>query len=147
MKLKFAVATALLICTSVVSYAHHSFAAYDQSKTIVVKGVITKFEWTNPHAWLHMMAANEKGEQEAWDIECGAPNLMVRSGWKQKDLKTGDNITIAFSPMHDGGHGGSLKYVVLADGRQLGLTGPVAPAASTADNAAGAGSTAPTPSH
>jgi len=146
MKFKFAVATALLICASVASYAHHSFAAYDQSKTVIVKGVVTKFEWTNPHAWLHVMAANEKGEQEAWDIECGAPNLMVRSGWKQKDLKTGDSITVAFSPMHDGGHGGSLKYLVLPDGRQLALVGPATPAPDAVGNATGAGSTA-APSH
>jgi hypothetical protein len=106
--------------------AHHSFASYDQSQTVLLKDVtVTKFEWTNPHSWIHVVVTNETGETENWDIECGAPNLMVRLGWRQKDIKAGDKITIAFAPLRDGAHGGSMKYVVLPDGTQRGMLGNV----------------------
>ena len=129
MKFRFLALSSLVFALTATTtvLAHHSFAAYDQSKTVLLKDVtVTKFEWTNPHSWLHVAATNERGETENWDIECGAPNLMVRTGWRQKDIKAGDKITIAFAPMRDGTHGGSMKYVILPDGTQRGMMGNVA---------------------
>jgi hypothetical protein len=39
-----------LLITGVPLLAHHSFAAeYDPTKKVELRGVVTKFEWMNPH--------------------------------------------------------------------------------------------------
>ena len=49
-----AAAAALLLATMRIS-AHHAFASeYDENKRVAVSGTVTRFEWTNPHVWLHV---------------------------------------------------------------------------------------------
>ena len=35
--------------------AHHAFSAeFDANAPVTLKGPVTKIEWINPHAWIHM---------------------------------------------------------------------------------------------
>ena len=54
-----ALAAALL---AVPAFSHHSFAVFDQAKVLYKAGAVKDFELVNPHAWLHLNIANEKGE-------------------------------------------------------------------------------------
>jgi len=75
--------------------AHHSFAAqYDASKHIELKGVVTKIEWTNPHARFYIDEKNDKGEVTNWNLEMASPNVLLRNGWKRTSLKIGDEVTV-----------------------------------------------------
>lgn len=120
---------AIVACTllPVAAVAHHSFAAFDQSRTINLSGTVKSFEWTNPHSWVHLIVNNPDKTTSQWDIECGNPNLNVRLGWKQKDMKPGDKVTISIHPMRDGSKGGTLLSAKLADGRVLVGNGSNAP--------------------
>src|SRR2546430_613582 len=69
--------------------AHHSFAMFDQSKPTTLTGTVTAFEWTNPHAYIELDVADEKGAVKHWSIELGSPSILMQSGWKFKDLKHG----------------------------------------------------------
>ena len=52
--------------------AHHSFAAeFDGSKPVTLKGTVTKMEWTNPHAWLHVDVKGPDGKVVSWMVEGG----------------------------------------------------------------------------
>lgn len=74
--------------------AHHSFSAqYDAEKPIAVKGVVTKVEWTNPHARVYIEVRLPSGQSETWNFEMASPNVLTRNGWRRDSLKPGDQIT------------------------------------------------------
>ena len=75
--------------------AHHSFAAeFDGSKPVTLKGTVTKMEWTNPHAWLHIDVKGPDGKVVSWMIEGGAPNALLRRGWNRTSVPPGTPIVV-----------------------------------------------------
>ena len=110
--------------------AHHSFAAeFDGSKPVTLKGTITKMEWTNPHAWLHMDVKGPDGKVVSWMIEGGAPNALLRRGWNKESVAPGTAIVVQGFRARDGSNRASGGDVTLPDGRKLfiGSTGTGAP--------------------
>jgi hypothetical protein len=111
-----------------VANAHHSFAQFDMSKHVTLKGTVRTWEWTNPHAWLWVYVsevdgkpvADKDGNPVIWGLESAAPGELTRSGVTMKSFKPGDKITVEASPMKDGRNGGSMGKVTFEDGRTLG---------------------------
>lgn len=123
-----------LFAGSNILMAHHSFALFDTTKTTTVSGSVTSFEWTNPHAYIEMDVTTA-GVVKHWSVEMGSPSILQQSGWKFKDLKFGDKVTVTLNPLRSGQAGGLLVEAKLADGRVLGNgpgRGPAAPAAAPA---------------
>jgi len=112
----------LLTASSVL--AHHSNAAFDGDKVVVLKGTVTEWKWVNPHVWILLSVDDGKGGKVDWAIEGRTPGQLVRAGWSRSILKAGDVITIDFSPAKDGTHTGLLTRVRLADGTVLGQAPP-----------------------
>ena len=105
--------------------AHHSFAMFDHEKTMTLSGTVKEFEWTNPHAWLHIVATDEKtGKPVEWSFEMGGVGQVAQQGWKPDSVKPGDKITVEGHPLKDGSRGGQYRIATLADGRTLGQAGP-----------------------
>ena len=101
-------------------HAHHSFAAeYDVSKKVELKGVVTKFEWMNPHAHFYIDVKDADGKIVNWNLELASPNMLVRNGWTRKSLKEGDLVSIVASQAKDGTNTASLQTVTLSDGTTL----------------------------
>jgi Family of unknown function (DUF6152) len=111
---------ALAIALTTTTSAHHSFARFDRSKTVVLTGTVKEFQWTNPHAWIQINVKGANGRVVEWGAEGGSPNMMVRSGWKKSLLKPGDTVTVTVNPLRDGGPNGSLVTIKLPDGTVLG---------------------------
>ena len=109
------------------SGAHHSFAPFDLARNVTLKGTIKEVQFTNPHVWLQVMVAGEKGAQTEWSIEAGAPGMLLRTGWKVNSLKPGDAVTIVTHPAKSGAPTGSLVSVTTSDGRTLGPGGGAPP--------------------
>src|SRR5436190_20751183 len=82
--------------------AHHSFAMFDTAKTVTVSGTVTSFEWTNPHAYIEIDVAEARGGSKHWSVEMGSPSILQQSGWKFKDLKPGDKISVSLSQLRNG---------------------------------------------
>lgn len=101
------------------SFAHHSFAMFDMKKEVTVKGTVSEFAWTNPHAFLHVIVPNPGGGSKEWQLELASPNNLKRRGWKSTSLKAGDAVTVVFNPLRDGTTGGSFVSATLADGTVL----------------------------
>lgn len=115
------VGVAILRLTAAPAFAHHSFAAFDETRQVRISGVVREVQYTNPHAWLFVDIKNDKGETEKWGIEAGGPNILSRQGWKPNTIKPGDNVNVILHPMRDETmKGGSLVAVRLADGRTIG---------------------------
>lgn len=122
--LRLAAAGALAIGLAAPALAHHSFAMFEREKTLMMEGVITEFQFTNPHAWIHVKTRQGK----EWAIEGGSPNMMRRQGWRSDSIKVGDKVGAVVRPMRDGSPAASLVSLTLADGRILGPGGaPVPP--------------------
>lgn len=101
------IATGLLLATMAPALAHHSFAMFDNNKSLTLTGTVKEFEWVNPHSWIHIMVVNPAGAPEEWAFEMGSPGQLASAGWKKDSVHTGQMITITFRPMKDGSHGGS----------------------------------------
>jgi hypothetical protein len=101
--------------------AHHSFAMFDQTNRVTLKGTVSEFQWTNPHAFIQLSVANAAGVKEEWSIELNSPNNLKRQGWSSTSLKQGDEVTLVTYPLRDMSEhkGGLFIEVTLADGKVL----------------------------
>jgi hypothetical protein len=99
--------------------AHHSFSMFDMTKTQVVTGTVTQFNWQMPHVWIHMMLPGPGGKTTEWAGECHSPNIIARKGWKSNTVKPGDKIKVTMHPMRDGSPAGSVVAVELPGGTVL----------------------------
>jgi len=46
--------------------AHHSFAVFDMTAEKTITGVVSKFEWTNPHTFIFVFFFNDTATTETW---------------------------------------------------------------------------------
>jgi len=100
--------------------AHHSFAAeYDEKKPVTLKGVVTKVEWSNPHARFYVDVKDDKGNLTNWNLELASPNVLVRNGWKRNSLQVGDAVEVSGSQAKDGSNMANARAVTLSDGRKV----------------------------
>ncbi len=95
--------------------AHCSFAMFDQSRTVQLKGVVAEFQWTAPHAFFEIDVPGGKGV-ERWSVETNSAGNLHRGGWRASDFRPGDKITIFLNPMRNGQKAGLFKGVVMQDG-------------------------------
>ena len=103
-----------------VAVAHHSFAMFDQSKNMPLKGIVHDFQWTNPHAFIDVDVPNGSGGSDLWKVELNSPNNLKRQGWKSTQMAPGDKVTVVINPLRDGSKGGLFVAVTLADGKVMG---------------------------
>ena len=99
--------------------AHHSFAMFDMASKVTLQGTVTAFEWTNPHSYIELDVADDRGSVKHWSIELGSPSILQQAGWKYSSIRAGDKLTLIISPLKNGQAGGFLSQVVFADGRVL----------------------------
>ena len=95
--------------------AHHSFAAFDMSKEQTITGVVSRFDWTNPHTFIWVDVTNDKGAVENWGIEGMSPNFLGRRGWSKTSVKPGDKITVSVRPLKEGKTGGMFIRAQIGD--------------------------------
>jgi hypothetical protein len=101
--------------------AHHGNAAYDERNPLTLKGTVARFAWANPHTLIFLDAKDGKGNVVRWTVETLSPGKLARAGWTENAVKTGDRVTLIFSPAKDGSPKGFLQRIVFSDGRQLGM--------------------------
>jgi hypothetical protein len=100
--------------------AHHSFAMFDFSKTVTLKGVVKELQWTNPHVILWVETTPPPGgTPEVWSAELTSPGNLTRNGWSKRTLKPGDRVEVDVSPLRDGGKGGGFRRVLVVDTGQI----------------------------
>src|ERR1051325_3464118 len=98
----------LLVASAVMpASAHHSFAMFDRSKTITLKGTVKEFQWINPHCWIVTLVPGAQGQPKQWAIELESPATLARKGFVPKSLTAGMEISGDVHPLQDGSPGGS----------------------------------------
>jgi hypothetical protein len=109
---------------------HHAFAAeFDARKPVRLEGTVTRMEWINPHAWIHLDVPGKGGKVEQWMIEGGTPNTLFRRGFTKDSLKNGTRIVVDGYRAKDGSLRANGRDITLPDGRKLflGSSGTGAP--------------------
>jgi hypothetical protein len=130
MRTTLAVVGVGLLLGGVPVLAHHAFSAeFDANRPIKLQGTVTKTEWINPHAWIHVDVKQPDGTTQEWMIEGGTPNTLFRRGITKESLKPGTVILVDGYQSKDGSMRGNGRDLTLPDGRKLflGSTGTGAP--------------------
>jgi hypothetical protein len=100
--------------------AHHAFAAeFDVNQPIVLKGIVSKAEWGNPHSWVYLDVKNDSGKTTTWAIECGAPNALLRRGWNKNSLPVGSEIVVDGYKAKNGWSTANAKDITFPNGQKL----------------------------
>jgi hypothetical protein len=127
MKVLVALAGAAVVAAATVPVvAHHAFGAeFDANRPVLLKGKVTKVEWVNPHAWIHLKT--DKGED--WMVEGGTPNTLLRRGINRDSLKVGTEIVVDGYQSKDRSNRANGRDVTFPDGKKLfmGSSGTGAP--------------------
>jgi hypothetical protein len=123
-------ALAVALALSVPSAAHHAFSAeFDANAPVKLTGPVTKVEWINPHAWIHMESKTKDGKSEIWMVEGGTPNTLQRNGIARDSIKIGTVIMVSGYQAKDGRKRANGRDITFPDGRTLfmGSSGTGAP--------------------
>src|SRR5437667_7850915 len=109
-----------LLLAAIPVWAHNAFAAeFDSNKPIKFRGTVTKMEWINPHAWIHIDVKGDDGKITPWMIEAAAPNALLRRGWTKNSLLAGTDILVEGFQAKDGANRANGSIITFTDGRKL----------------------------
>jgi hypothetical protein len=125
-----ALAAALLLTAGGPLLAHHAFSSeFDAKAPVTLRGPVTKVEWINPHAWIHLDVKTPAGASEIWMVEGGTPNTLQRRGVTRDSLKIGTVIVVQGYKSKDGTRRANGRDITFPDGRTLfmGSSGTGAP--------------------
>jgi hypothetical protein len=130
-RLLAAVVVALLSAQTQPTFAHHSYAMFDMTKSVTLEGTIKEVQWTNPHIWVQILAPDPStGQEVEWSIEGAGATMLTRNGWSRGLVKPGDKAVMVVHPVKAGGKGnsGSLGSLTVNGQRIFGGRNPAQPA-------------------
>ena len=111
-------AATLLLCALPV-FAHHSTAMYDLVHGTIIGGVVTRFDWENPHTHILLDVTGENNEIEHWTVELESRSILGHVGWAKDTVKPGDRISVTGGRAKDGSFHIRATTVQLPAGRKL----------------------------
>ena len=124
----------LLLGAPLPAAAHHAFSAeFDADSPVIVRGTVSRVEWINPHAWIHLTVTGEDGSTTEWMFEGGTPNTLVRAGLDRNSLPVGSEVVVRGYRSKDGNCTPACKAngrdIAFSDGRKvfMGSSGTGAP--------------------
>ena len=110
---------AALLCMALLAVpavSHHSFAMYDQSKTVVLTGAVKQFVAQANHAELHfyLLAPDRKsvakgpdGKYVEWGVEMAGAAAVAQQGITATSFGAGTVFSVKVNPLRDGTNFGS----------------------------------------
>jgi hypothetical protein len=116
----FRIVLAFGALTALPLFAHHELRAeFDEKKPVTLRGIVTRFDWNNPHALLYLDVREAAGDPVNWAVEWASPLELRSAGWTRDVVKVGDSVTIEGWLARDGSKLASGRTIVLASGKRL----------------------------
>ncbi len=113
----------LIAFLSVPAHAHHNYRLrFDYDRMITVTGVVTKFDWKNPHVEFFMDVEDENGTVSNWLMPTGAPGVLTRNGITPDTVLPGDTLVVTGAPARNGANEMRARNIILADGTSFSLS-------------------------
>jgi hypothetical protein len=122
MRMKLLIGAAAAVLLSAPLSAHHAQAPFfDQSREVEIEGVVTRFDFRNPHPILFVDVTNDSGQVEEWQIQFGNATGLRRRGWHKDIIGPGEKIRARGHPSwNQETHGMQGARVIKEDGSVLG---------------------------
>ncbi|HUF71395.1 MAG TPA: DUF6152 family protein [Gammaproteobacteria bacterium] len=106
---------ALIVPAGVVAH-HSSVPWYDlEADQISVTGVVSEFQFINPHVLIMLDVTGADGTVAQWRIESTSKNRLTRVGWTEDTIRVGQTLTATGFPARQG-NGIDSEKIVAADG-------------------------------
>jgi len=106
MSSKISVILALGLLMATQATAHHGAGVFDPVNKVTVTGMVTDFQFVNPHVLVYITVKGEDGKETNWGGELTSPNRLARDAravkWHKSILKAGDSITMTGHPARNG---------------------------------------------
>ena len=98
---------------------HHGFGPYQTEHITALKGVVTDFEFVNPHSIVHLDVKEQDGKTDSWLVFIAPPVMLSKIGWNKNTVKPGDQITVSGYQARNGSKTLTVLKLVLPDGKVL----------------------------
>jgi len=128
------VALMSLVAGSGVAFGHHSPSRFDLTRVETLTGIVSRYDFTNPHVYVYLDTIDADGMTTTWELEASSTPNLVRRGWGPDSLRVGEQISAVVNPPRDaGGHTARAQSIRWGDGRTLAVRGggSVVPAPET----------------
>jgi hypothetical protein len=111
-----AACTVLLALFAMPALSHHSFAMYDQNKTVTLTGVAKQFVAQANHAEIHFvliapdrkgLAKTPDGKYIEWGVEMQGAAAVAQQGITAASFPVGTVFSVKMNPLRDGSNFGS----------------------------------------
>ena len=99
MKRMSKLATGALLLGAATAGAHHGSAPFDTDSTVTVEGVVTRFDYRNPHGFLYLRSTSPSGEPIEVTVETVGSSLRSH-GFGPDSLTAGEEVILVMNPSH-----------------------------------------------
>ena len=118
-KLGIVAVTVGVFAFAVPLFAHHGTASFDTTKTLMLKGVVTEYVWSNPHVLVKMDVKDDSGNVRPWVVEAWNPVTQTARGWTRNSFKPGDEVTAEITPAKNDRTVGEFRGRIVVNGKVL----------------------------
>jgi hypothetical protein len=103
---------------STAAFAHHSFAMYDQTKTVTITGAVKQYVPQANHAEFHVYVLNhdrtgieksKDGKNVEYGVEMAGTAQLERQGVSASTFPVGTVISFKVNPLRDGSNFGARQ--------------------------------------
>ena len=125
----------VIVLLSAPSLSHHNYRLrYDPETIITLEGVVTNFDWKNPHIEI-FIDVEEDGEIFSWVLPTAAPGVAGRNGMTPETVAVGERIVVSGWPSRNGSLEMRARTLIQANGTEW----PLYPAWTRDGNEGGMG--------
>ena len=120
--LKSCLLAVVAVVAAAAAQAHHSFAVFfDDAKVIKIQGMVTEFQFRNPHGIIRLTVRDAQGAEQVWKAETNSPSILERRGWTRDSIRNGDVVVVEGWPSRDGSNYMRMRKVSRTDGTPVGV--------------------------
>jgi len=112
-------ATILVLAAMAMPVAHHSVSGqFDTSRSVTLKGTVSKVDWVNPHPYVYLDVKQGNGKASTWALSTLPIPMLRKAGLTKEALsgKPGELVTAVVMPARNGKDLGWIITVTYSDG-------------------------------